>query len=111
MQYFACEKNTKKRETYETTVSSAQCAVPAGGKEGCIIMHNPPGGLHAKELVQEFMHPVQHARRVRRIQSLRAFRRPHLDDWMLGCFEDWREYWEDWEDWEDQEDWVDREDC
>ena len=24
------------------------------------------------------------------IQSLRAFRRPHLDAWMLGCLEDWR---------------------
>ena len=26
---------------------------------------------------------------VRRIQSLRTFRRPDLDAWMLGCFEDW----------------------
>ena len=48
------------------------------------------------------MHPSG----VRRIQSLRAFRRPHLDDWMLGCFEDWRE---DWEDWKYQEDgWIER---
>ena len=32
----------------------------------------------------------QHPGGVRRIQSLRAFRRPHLDAWMLGCLEDWR---------------------
>ena len=61
------------------------------------------------------------------IQSLRAFRRPHLDAWMLGCFEDWsigrigrirgtgwigrvgriggedREVWGDRKDWEDWE--------
>ena len=58
----------------------------------------------------EFMQPVviypARRARVRRIQSLRAFRRPHLDDWMLGCFEDWRE---DWEDWKYQEDgWIER---
>ena len=48
--------------------------------------------------------------RVRRIQTLRAFRRPQLDAWMLGCFEDWRGDWKDlndWEDWEGREDWED----
>ena len=36
------------------------------------------------------------------IQTLRAFRRPQLDAWMFGCFEDWRE---DRKDWEDGKDW------
>ena len=44
------------------------------------------------------------------IQTLRAFRRPQLDAWMLGCFEDWREDWKDWNDWGDREDWEDLED-
>ena len=47
------------------------------------------------------------------IQTLRAFRRPQLDAWMLGCFEDWRGDWKDlndWEDWEGREDWEDWED-
>ena len=33
----------KRRKKNETVRCSAECAVPAGGEEGCISMHNPPG--------------------------------------------------------------------
>ena len=39
MLIFACEKNAKKRKKKRNYARSAECAVPAGGKEG----HNPPG--------------------------------------------------------------------
>ena len=81
--------------------SLAQCAVPAGGKEGCTTVLNPPGfgrGVHANVLLQTLLQKVFMRRgsfkefiqrvtqrfhtpvtlRVRRIQSLRAFRRPQF---------------------------------
>ena len=92
MQIFACEKNAKKRKKNEKTVPPAECAVPAGGKEGskpsgvcetfCKTLHAVC--LHAKNYAIEVMRwslcktiirrSARHAR-VRRIQSLRAFRR------------------------------------
>ena len=46
--------------------------------------------MHALELVREFVHHFITPAGVRRIQSLRAFRRPLLEDWMAGGLEDWR---------------------
>ena len=55
------------------------------------------------------MRAIQHAAETfcegRRIQTLRAFRRPQLHACMLGCFDDWRLDWKDWEDWYDREEW------
>ena len=61
MQIFACEKNAKKRKKKRKNGSSAECAVPAGGKEG-----SKPSGvcktfcktlravcLHTRELCNE----------------------------------------------------------
>ena len=67
MQIFACKKNAKKRKKNEIERPSAECAVPAGGKEGskpsgvcetfCTTLHAI--FLHAKnhaiKVMQEFM--------------------------------------------------------
>ena len=48
--------------------------------------------------MQELLHPFSTPRRVRRIQTLRAFRRPCtgcLDDWMTGGLEG-KNDWKDW---------------
>ena len=39
----------------------AQCAVPAGGKEGCTTVLNPPGfgrGVHANDLLQTLLQKI-----------------------------------------------------
>ena len=60
MQIFACKKNAKKRKKNEKTVPPAECAGPAGGKEGskpsgvcetfCITLHAIL--LHAIKFIQ-----------------------------------------------------------
>ena len=37
---------------------SASCAGPAGGKEGCISMHNPPGLLQKIAICKAFSTPL-----------------------------------------------------
>ena len=37
---------------------SASCAGPAGGKEGCISMHNPPGLLQKIAMCKAFSTPL-----------------------------------------------------
>ena len=120
-------KNKKKAKTKRVASASAAEQWNARGQWE-VRRVNPPGVLHAFDfcwwnLFRIFITPAG----VRRIQSLRAFRRPHLDAWMLGCFEDWsigrigrirgtgwigrvgriggedREVWGDRKDWEDWE--------
>ena len=58
-------------------------------QDSCKSLHAAEN--HAKNFAEEFMQTVGNrlARRAGcgRIQTLRAFRRPQLDAWMLGCLD------------------------
>ena len=54
-------QKTQKTRKENDEGRSAQCAVPAGGKEGCTTVLNPPGfgrGVHANDLLQTLLQKI-----------------------------------------------------
>ena len=88
------QKNAKKGEKKRTEAGLAGCAVPAGGKEGCTSVLNPPGlcmktceefcnGVYARDFTLASSTPRKGA-----ADSI-APRIPPSPIWMIGCLDDW----------------------
>ena len=80
-QNFDMHKNAKEGEQKQRTEDSpAGCVVPAGGKEGCTTVLNPPGfgrGVHANDLLQTLLQKIFIRRSSFRVHSFEFVQQFH----------------------------------